>query len=75
MRVLEIPKDDSINEVIKRLEKNKDGLECVIVLAIKKDGSQWLETSKASGEQRAFLLQFFQAWITKWFNIGDICNH
>jgi len=56
--------DDFIAE-FKDLEK----FECLVILATFKDGGQVLRTNNSSAYQKAFLLQFFQAWFHSWFNI------
>lgn len=65
------------SDVLETIEAFKDtydvsDLESIVILAIKKDGGQVLMTNKTSGEKKAFLLAFFQSWMTKWFSLGNV---
>ena len=64
-------KDQSVREALDEALAKSDTFEGVIILAIKKDGSQWLTTSFMSGYQKSFLLAFFQALMTSWFKLSS----
>lgn len=48
--------------------KDFDG---VIIIALNKDGTQWLTTSMMSMHQKAFLISFAQSWVLRWFHSED----
>lgn len=62
---------DDIMSALNNIAAEVDQLDGVIILALKKDGGQRMETSTMSGFQKAFLCQFLNAWMTKWFRIGE----
>lgn len=74
MTELKVVKIDSRSDVKSTLEdaiKMSDDLSSVIVLGLKKDSSQLLLTSTMSGMEKAFLMSFLNAWMTKWFQLED----
>ena len=74
MTELKVVKIDSRSDVKSTLEdaiKMSDDLSSVIVLGLKKDSSQLLLTSTMSGMEKAFLMSFLIAWMTKWFQLVD----
>lgn len=50
-------------------ERDMNDIECLVILALHKDGSQIIKTNKSNGFQKAFLLSFFQAWMASWFRL------
>jgi hypothetical protein len=48
-------------------EAVEQGWEAVVVIALDKDCRQSIRTSRTSMQEKVFMLQFFQAWISKWF--------
>ena len=74
MKVIERNFNSDVLETIELFKETHDvsNLEAIVILAMKKDGGQVLMTNKTSGEKKAFLLVFFQSWVTKWFSLGDI---
>lgn len=53
------------------LKDEADTCEVAIVLAITKGGAQILRTSGSTAIEKSFLLAFFQAHMTNWFQLGD----
>lgn len=58
-----------VRETLEDALKWCDGLEVVMLVAISKDGSQILRTSTMSGQQKAFLVAFMNAWLSNWFSL------
>lgn len=71
MKIIDFKADPQVRQTIQECLDMADHLECVVVLALDKDGNQILRTSSTSGEKKAFLMAFYQAWMTKWFKLGD----
>lgn len=68
LRTIEAPdRSREARQVLEDTLAECDGLEVVVVLAIAKDGSQVIRTSGASHQEKCFLLQFFSAWLARWF--------
>jgi len=71
MNIINFKADPQVKLTLQECLDMADNLECVVVLALDKEGNQILRTSSTSGEKKAFLLSFYQAWMTKWFKIGN----
>lgn len=71
MKVVDFKPDPQVKLTLQECLDMSDNLECVVVLALDKDGNQILRTSSTSGEKKAFLFAFYQAWMTKWFQLGE----
>ena len=56
-----------VREALDIVHKQSDQIDAVVILCLRKDGSQMLQTSNCTGREKAFLLQYFQAWMGKWF--------
>lgn len=61
-----------VRETLEEALKMADDLSCVVVLGLTKDRAQILRTSTCAAADKAFLLCFFQAWMSKWFKLGDV---
>lgn len=72
MSVHVIESKSDVLETLSEIVKSAEDLECVMVVAIHNDGSQRLWTSSMSGYKKAFLVQFLNAWMTKWFNLESV---
>jgi hypothetical protein len=69
--IREIKRETDVKETIEEVVSFADQLDGVILLYLYKDGSQGMRTSTLSGHQKSFLFAFFQAWMVKWFRLGD----
>lgn len=71
--IREIPKTDGeVGEVLDQVKAMAKDIDCLMIVAIDSKGAQHLWTSNTSGYKKAFMLQFLQAWMVKWFNIGSV---
>jgi hypothetical protein len=70
LRELKAPETD-VKETLEKALAQAEGFEGVVVIALTKDGKQWLRGSSMTAMQKAFLLQFHQAVMTKWFALED----
>jgi hypothetical protein len=52
-------------------EQQAKDCDVVLILAIDKNGGQHLIGSDCSHMERTFLHSFFNAWVLKWFRLGD----
>lgn len=71
MKLIPIEKDNSVAEALKSVLSEEDKIDYLVIVAIKKDGTQLLETSRCNAHQKSFALAFFQAWMMKWFRLED----
>jgi hypothetical protein len=71
MSIHVIEQKTDVNEALTETLNQVDGLDAVIILAIRKDGQQFMRTSTMSGYEKCFLKCFFDAWISKWFALED----
>ncbi len=69
IKKLEPPKND-VKECLEKVLKETDGMECIIVLAIK-NGEQFVSHSTSSGFQLSFMTQALQAYMHEWFYERD----
>jgi uncharacterized membrane protein YeiH len=46
-----------------------DNCQCVMILAIAKDGTQVIRSSAMSHYEKCFLVTFMNAWATSWFRM------
>ena len=60
------PNDSSVKETIEHFSTGD--YDCVMLIGLNKDGSQWLETSRCSLEKKSLMLAFAQAYLVKLFN-------
>ena len=68
VKELGLCRDEECREVLlERLEDKNDTLDAVIILELSSSGKQKLFTSKASGMEKAFLVQYAQAVMADWF--------
>lgn len=56
-------------ETIEEFLKIADNIDCLIIVALDKEGKQILRTSTVSAYKKSFLILFLNAWMTSWFNI------
>lgn len=70
LTVLEHKSD--VREALQLMLQEADKLEGVMILGLTKEGGQMMQTSTMSGYQKGFLIQFATAWMSKWFDIGEI---
>jgi len=66
---IESPRD--VKETIEYALSISEFLDGVIIIALNKDTTQWLSTSKMNGMQKAFLIQFAQSYMINWFSLKD----
>ncbi len=65
-----IKSSTDVLETIEEFKKSHEKYQCVMLLAIDKDGAQILRTSTMNGYEKSFLVGFLNAWLSSWFNIG-----
>ena len=65
------PFETNVTSTLEDAVKMAEELDGVVVLGLKRDGTQVLLTSNFSAMGKALLLAFFQAWMTRWFSLGD----
>lgn len=71
MNIIEIKKESDVNTAIQEFMDRSDNFEGVMLMAINKDSSQFITTSTMSGMQKAFLVQFVNAWMNSWFRVSE----
>lgn len=64
-------KESDVKEVLDAVRLNAHEFDGVIVLALRKNSTQELFTSTMSMYEKVFLAAFLQAWVNKWFRIGE----
>lgn len=70
VKAIELTTD--VRETIETMLKNSDNFQAVVILALDKDGSQQILSSSMNAMEKAFLCQFHNAWMNKWFTFsGD----
>lgn len=68
MTIRAIEHGDTPEGTLKEMLDRAEHFEHVIVIAMNKDGTQYLSASHASMIQKSFLIAFAQAWLTRWFD-------
>ena len=63
--------DQSVEHVLKEMADRADHFSGVIVIAKNKDGGRYMMTSRMSGEDKAGLFCFFQAYLNDIFKVED----
>lgn len=72
MNVVDIkPRNEEVKETLKKVMDENPSLEAVVIIGIYKDGSQLLQTSQCNAHEKAFMCQFFNAWMVRCFNLGS----
>lgn len=73
MTLIELPAPVSdVRTVLEECLEMADGLDSVVVLGLTKvDRCQVLRTSSMSAADKAFLSQFLNAYVIKWFKLED----
>lgn len=61
------PVDQSVEESINHFLERKDSFECVMLVGVNKDGSQYAVTSNCDAYKKAFMVQFAMAMMQNWF--------
>jgi hypothetical protein len=69
LKIVELPKDQSVHQAIQEFMDRADNFDGVMLIALNKDSSQFMVTSKMSGIEKAFLVQFANAAMNKWFEV------
>ena len=68
---LDVVTDEQTPEgVLKEMQTRAEHFEGVICIALNKDGSQFLMSSRMRGREKAFLIAFAQSWVMDWFDEG-----
>lgn len=60
-----------IEEVLNDVMEQKQSLRGIIILGLYDDGSQMLRTSRLSGYEKAYLVQFMNAYMASHFVFQD----
>lgn len=66
----EIKAPNDCKEALESAASQVDSMDCLVILWIAKDGSQHMQMSNCSMQEKSLLLAFFQAWATRWFGIS-----
>lgn len=61
-----------VREVLEHALSQADGFDGVVVVAVTKDGGQWLRGSSMNQHTKSFLLAFHQAVVQSWFRLRDM---
>lgn len=69
MRVVQ--DEDTPEGTLKTVLEDAENLEGVIVIALKRDGTQALHASHMNMYKKTFLMAFAQAYYTRWFKLED----
>lgn len=69
IRVLE--KKTDCKEVLEHAIEQADGLDCLVILSIKKDGTLWLRSSSMSAMEKMYLMAFYQHFCLSWFRDNE----
>jgi hypothetical protein len=57
-----------LKNALNKAENNE--FEAVVVIALNKGGTQWFKSTNMSQYEKSFLLTFYQAIVTDWFQLG-----
>ena len=68
MKIVEIKKDETIKEALDNFTKCVDNYDCVLLVAIQKDGAQILMTSNCNALEKSFMTSTVNAWMNSWFS-------
>lgn len=71
MKIIEFEQKSDSKEVVEDALNWVSECKGVMILAIKRDGSQILRTSTMNAMQKSFLCAFLNAWMTKWFQLEN----
>lgn len=66
VRLLDYPPTD-VKEALEAALHHADEIAGVMVICLRKDGSQGLISSSMNQMEKCFLLTFAQAWVGSWF--------
>lgn len=58
-----------VAEVLQEVLAEADKYDCIVVVGMLKDRTQVLRTSSCNMLEKSFLLAFFNAWMSRWFEI------
>ena len=65
------PPDSDVRATLEDCLAQADGLDGVIVIALTKDTAPILRTSSMNAMKKAFLVQFLNAFMVKWFKLEE----
>ena len=65
------PAKTDVKEVLEDALKWSEGMKCIMIIGIDRDGGQVLRTSTISGYEKAFMICFLNAWMADWFSLAD----
>ncbi len=65
MSVIELKHETDVKETLECFLERASSFDGVVLIALNKDGSQYLVTSSMSMYKRAFLKCFFDSWVMK----------
>lgn len=66
------PKESDVKKTIEEFLEMHENFDCVMLVALNKDGTQFMQSSTMNQFERSFLSQFVQSSIFWWFR--DINN-
>ena len=67
MSLLQIKKESDVKITIEEFLSKADSFDSVMLVAINKDGTQFMKCSTMNQYEKSFLLQFIQSSIFWWF--------
>ena len=68
MKIVELKRDETIKESLDNFTKGVDNYDCVLLVAIQKDGAQILMTSNCNALEKSFMTSTVNAWMNSWFS-------
>lgn len=73
---LPIPADRGAEckKILQHCLEQAEGFDAVVVVAMKKDGTQYMRDSPMTMPERSFLFTFFGAVVNKWFQLDHNGN-
>jgi hypothetical protein len=67
VKVIELPQDHSVESAIAAFAEDAEEFQCVLMVALRHDGTQRIVTSNTHPMQNALMTQFVMAWMNDWF--------
>lgn len=65
--IIDIKSGGSPETALKEMLAKADQIDCVMIVSINKDGTQFLMTSSVSAMEKCFMKCFMDSYVSKWF--------
>lgn len=65
--LIKIERETDVKQTLEECLELADSLQGVIVIGLTKETSQFIRTSTMNAMEKAFCIQFANAWLNKWF--------